>query len=56
LNWIAIVVSRRASRLQGFQLARLGAVGQGLLQQFRPLEMVRESGLQERNVTRLHGC
>ena len=55
LQLLVVSHPRRASRLQRFQFARLGTVGQGLLQQLRPLEMVRESGLQERNVTRLHG-
>ena len=55
LQLLVVSHSRRASRLQRFQFACLGTVGQGLLQQLRPLEMVRESGLQERNVTRLHG-
>ena len=36
---------RPAGRLQRFQFARLGTVGQGLLQQFRPLEMVSQGRL-----------
>ena len=52
---LVVAHARTAGRLQGLQFARLGTVGQGLLQQFHPLEVVPQSGLQERNVTRLHG-
>src|SRR6476660_3220477 len=54
LQLLVVSHPRRASRLQRFQFARLGTVGQGLLQQLRPLELVRESGLQERDGTWLH--
>ena len=54
LQLLVVSHPRRPSRLQRFQFARLGTVGQGLFQQLRPLEMVRESSLQERNVTRFH--
>ncbi len=47
--------ARSPGCLQGFEFARLGAMGQGLLQQFQVLEGVSEAGLQERNVARLHG-
>src|ERR1700687_694077 len=51
---LIVAHARTASRLQRLKLARLGTVGQGLLQQLYPLEAVAQSCLQQRNVTRLH--
>ncbi len=55
LQLFVVSHARAAGCLQGFEFACLGAMGQGLLQQLRPLELVPEAGLQERNVARLHG-
>ena len=45
LQLLVVSHPRPAGRLQRFQFACLGTVGQGLLQQLRPLEMVRRERL-----------
>src|SRR5579862_6762066 len=54
LHLLVVTHTGTACRLQGLQFARLGAVGQGLRQQLRPLEAMSQGRLQQRNVTRLH--
>ena len=51
LQLFVVADARASGGLQRFQFAGLGAVGQGLLQQFGTRELVSQGGLQERNVT-----
>src|SRR6266481_5689247 len=56
LHLLIVAHPGAAGCLQCFQFPRLRTMGQGLLQQFRPLEAVAQSCLQLRNVTRFHDC